>query len=981
MEKAPLHPEEPVLRPESTITFEDSDFESHEDEENVVYTPRSSHGDNGLTDLPPSYDESQAAHAEAQAQARSQVLPGRENLSDVSVYRTEIPPEPNVPRRESSGKEPRAPSPQSGPSILLNQALTFTQELPATDARYAHELTRPIAIPSLPGNVDPMKFARFYATILHHHSVSPAQFMDFIDGLNALSKACSANPAYFRTMEPAATGEPITRATLIPAYLAQTNAHFFAPRGLALHVATLNQLAELVAIPTQHGIRRSMVTDAVRAYVAGAQVRAAANGAATATVHALEPYIEPLSFAVPEPRAATEELYDVAARFATLGLGNDIDTAAQVEGRARRWRPPRRRSIGDAVAGPSARRDGEPGPSNEPSRPFWHPRTLGKFTGDFGERQGRLWGDWGVKQGEMWNKWGDMQNDMWSKWGDQQNEKWSKWGAEFGKKWERWGEDFTRRMSSDARSQNDRSMHSQTAEPDTPATTAVPPTPGQVFGGPPMPGMFPVAHGMLPMPATPAVPPTPEQVPSVPPMPGAFPIAHGMLPIAPGPRGAMIAAMAARGRGAEMAAAAQRRGGGAPFRGAPGAPFGAGPNRGGPLGGDSYGNPGPGPLGGMFGREGPLGPGGPFGGGGSGPSGGVMYRDADPGSGGRGGGGDRGGRGGGFTGASPRGGGWRGGGGRGGFADRSSRGRDDASDDEQYESGRGRHRHGRGHGGWRGGRGGRRGSRRSDDSTDQEKGKEKDDKSDKSDTSTISSTSSSSSSESRSTTVSRETDPDAVFERKASEIERSAAEARKKGKKNEEEIEKERTKALTKADEERSKAIALIERKKLKDMLKEEKKSFKKEWKKKMKVERKTFKKQFKAEMKAWKQERRQRHDHGDRSSNRDDRHDRRRREWESRWEARRLEWELRREKLERRRHVFEQLHNDRRPRRNDRRGGRESFDDSEARDLGTAGRFGYNSMPGAYLDNNQEQGLVREDSNISGGDDILWIVIGNLGS
>jgi len=972
MEKAPLHPEEPILRPDSTITFEDSDFESHEDEENVVYTPRSSHGDNGLTDLPPSYDESQAAHAEAQAQARSQVLPGRENLSDVSVYRTEIPPDPNLPRRESSGKEPRAPSPQSGPSILLDQALNFTQELPATDARYAHELTRPIAIPSLPGNVDPMKFARFYATILHHHSVSPAQFMDFIDGLNALSKACSANPAYFRTMEPVlATDAPITPASLIPAYIAQTNEHFFAPRGLAVHITTLNQLADLVAIPPQHGIRRSMVADAVGAYVAGAQVRAAANGAATAAVHALEPYIEPLSFAVPEPRAATEDLYDVAARFATLGLSRDDDAAAPADGGPRRWRPHRPRSIGSAVAGPSARREGEAGPSSEASRPFWHPHTIGKVAGDIGERQGRLWGDWGDKQGEMWSRWGDAQNDKWSKWGDQQSEKWAKWGEDFGKKWERWGEDFARRMSSDARSQNDRGAHAWPAEPGAPANAAVTP--------PPMPGTFPIAYGMPPMPPAAAVPPTPEQVPGVPPMPGAFPIAHGMLPMAPGPRGAMIAAMAARGRGAEMAAAAHRRGGGGPF--------GGGPNRGGgPLRGGPYGNPGP--LGGMFGREGPLGPGGPFGGGGSGPLGGMfgregplgpggplgglMYPDADPRSGERGGGGDRGGRGGG----SPR-----GGGGRGGFADRSCRGRDDASDDEQYESGHGRHRSGRGHGGRRGGGGGRRGSRRSDDSTNQEKGKEKDDKSDKSDTSTISSTSSSSSSQSHSTTVSRETDPDVVFERKASEIERYAAEARKKGKKSEEEIEKERTKALTKADEERSKAIALMERRKLKDMLKEEKKSFRKEWKKKMKAERKTFKKQFKAEMKAWKQDRRQRHDHGDRSSNRDDQHDRRRREWESRWEARRLEWELRREKLERRRHAFERLHNDRRPRRNDRGGGRESFDDSEARDLGTTGRFGYNSMPGAYPDNNQEQGLVREDSNISGGDDILWIVIGNLES
>lgn len=826
MEKPPLPPEEPVVRPDSTLTLEDSDFESHEDDENVVYTPRSSHFGDAHPDLPPSYDESQAAHAEAQAQARSQLPPGRENHSDISVYRTEIPSDPNLPLREAHGKEPRAPSPTSGPSILLNQALTFTQELPATDARFAHELTRPIAVPSLPGNVEPMKFARFYATILHHHSISPTQFMDFIDGLNALSKACSANPASLRGMDPGyeILNENITPATLIPAYLAQTNHAFFAPRGLQVQVLTLNQLADLVRIPTNHGIRRSMLSEAIQSYAAGAEVPTAANGAATATSQTLEPYIEPLSFAVPEPRTSIEALNNVAARFANLNVsGERLSTP--------RPGPQRSRSIGSSVAGPSTAREGEAGPSREYVYPLWHPHSIEQMAGDFGERQGKFWGDWGEKQGEFWGKWGEKQG-----------EKWAKWGEDFGKKMEKWGNELGRKMSGEASAEGERNVPGVLAGAG-PSTSPAGPTPDQVFGhGPPMPGTF---------------------------------------PIAPGPRGAMIAAMAAHGRGAAMAAAAMR--GGHPHAGA----FFHG--HGHALGGHAA-------WGGRGGFGGPR----------------LLAGGPSPGR-------------------------------RGGF----------------------------------GARGGFGGGRFGYSSPDLDK---RDD--DDSDTSSISSTSSDSSSDSERTAVSDRSDPDAIFAQKVREIEKFAAEARAKGKKKEEDIENERQKSLRKADEDRSKALAELEKRRDKRSLKAEIKAFKNEWKRNAKAEKRNWKKQFRAERRAMKDERRcGRHGRRDTES-REGRHERRRRGWDARWGAKRREWELMREQLERGRREYENRWDARKraweQRWDQRRRDQERLNEADdTRGVDSVGWQTY-GMPGAYPEG-QDQGLVREEPNLSGADDIMWVVVGNL--
>lgn len=883
MEKASLPRSEPIARPESTVSLDESDFESHEDEENVVYTPRSSHFGDTNPDLPPSYDESQAAHAEAQA--RSQLLPGRENHSDVTVYRTELPPEPCIPPRETPsvhGKEAaRPPSPNSGPSVLLHQALDFTLDQPAMDARYAHELTRPIAIPSLPGNVDPVKFARFYATILHSHFVTPAQFMDFIDGLNALCTACSASSAQLRSLDlqfELLDSTAITRETLIPAYLTQTNITFFAPRGLEARILTLPQIAALVKIPTDHGIRTNMLTDAVRAHRAGADVPTAAHGAATAAAQALEPYIEPLSFAVPEPRTQIEAMNSVASRLASLSLTTP-DPRPRDEMRRHSSRT-NSSAPAAAEAGPSTPRQrhiADARSSTEPQLPFWHPVELARRATELGEKQGKFWGDWGEKQGKFWEEWGEKQVKFGADWGEKQEKRWEKWGKGVEKWWEKWGEDFERRMSAEG------SCGSAGAGRGS--------TEGRDGRDREIPGQWPEQHSQPELESDSGL----NERPNAAPWPGM----PGVFPLAPGPRAAMMLGPAAMGVAMNIGSHAARGRGGM---------FGPHVH----MGHHPHGRMGHHPHDHMVHH-----------------SHGHMGHPQFPARGG-------------FGGSR--------------FAGGHSRRGEDAA-----------------HGGARGGR-------FAYYNTEPQHAKDEEEKDDDSDTTSISS------SDSSSTAVSSSShDAEAVFAQKVREIERYAAAARAKGKRKDEDIENERQKALRKADEERSKAVAEVEEKRIRKELRAERRAWKKEWKRTAKAEAKTFKKQFRAEKRAIKTERknmRRGRDRSGRRESRDERRERRRKEWESRWEVKQKQWELRRQELERGRKMWESRWEA--MRKNHER----TWQERRARDQqdATANARGLEEreinalaggVPGAWPDA-RDRDILRDDT-LTGAEDILWIVIGNL--
>lgn len=386
--RRPLNPVDP--RPASDS---DSEFEGHTE----VYTPRTSIvGGEALPDAPPSYEES-----EAQVQSRNAprpIPPGIANHSDITVYRTEIPPDPliNVPVQAASDQK-RPVSPQStGPraSGLLNEALRFTEIPPPTAER--PDLRVPVSIPSLARREGPVKFARFYAPVLHSHSIASSDFIDFVDGLNALSTASNFTLATFQSRnalspyEVSRDDDNLQREDLVSAYIVLSNSYFFNPRGLQIQITDLAQLADLLGIGNAT-IRKAVLQEVLRMSRTGIDVPTAANGAALQAAEALVPYIETLTSAVAEPKKHQEALEAVASRFASMHLSDEAP--AYEEGVTRQ-----ETSSQGSGSGP--------------------PRT--KSWNEVGNDIGKFWGDWGEKQGKWWGKWGEDQGKMW---------------GDFGKKW------------------------------------------------------------------------------------------------------------------------------------------------------------------------------------------------------------------------------------------------------------------------------------------------------------------------------------------------------------------------------------------------------------------------------------------------------------------------------------------------------------------------------------------------------------------
>ena len=490
MEKQPDDAHEPIPRPDSILssTMDDGEFESHsEDDDQTTYTPRSSHFGDSHPDLPPSYDESQAQHHDTAPGPLA--LPDR-NASDVQVYRTEVPPDTVPPPEKEPLEQPRSFSPLTGPSVLLSQALMFTHTTPVVDGRFAHQLTRPVALPSIPGKVNPIKFARFYPKILHAYSITPELLMDFVDGLNALSTACAASPATLRAIDPGFQVSDETQVhpdNLIAAYLSQANRTFFAPRGLQVQFLTLPELADRAKVPQDRVARAGLFSDILRAHRVGRDIPAAANGAATAAVQVLEPYVEPLSFGVPEPQTHTEALNNVASRFAAM----DLDNAAGLERTRSQYDAyAQQREAGQARRGSQGSR-GSSATAGSSSKPFWS------------------------QVGNVFTMFGQNQNDFWNRWGEDQGKKWERWGEEQGKTWGQWGDDLGRKFSGSGGN----------------SCSAAGPS-GSVTGNPhQMPAYPPFIPRGLPVPPPPPPPPapipnsphSPPHIPPPPPVPGAYP--------------------------------------------------------------------------------------------------------------------------------------------------------------------------------------------------------------------------------------------------------------------------------------------------------------------------------------------------------------------------------------------------------------------------------------------------------------------------
>ncbi|KAF2450630.1 hypothetical protein P171DRAFT_479709 [Karstenula rhodostoma CBS 690.94] len=261
----------------------------------------------------------------------------------------------NVPARHVQGSENvpvgRVPStttrttPPLDQSALLTAALQFTKHEPDTDVRYAPRLTRCVAIPqdipnsllgrkgkgrarreekkaerraqsdaqvpgawpgtstdALPADADRAEesalFLRAYAKALHAHSIRPAEFLDFLDGLNALCAAAGCTPA--------ALDQPDANPNieLVRSYVNAANEAFFAPRGLKVSLRSFAALLGTAQIPEERGQRAGAVAGVLDPRATPAE-----------RAQALHPWVEALETSVNEPSIAAVMLREMGEKF------------------------------------------------------------------------------------------------------------------------------------------------------------------------------------------------------------------------------------------------------------------------------------------------------------------------------------------------------------------------------------------------------------------------------------------------------------------------------------------------------------------------------------------------------------------------------------------------------------------------------------------------------------------------------------------
>jgi hypothetical protein len=400
-------------------------------------------------------------------------------------------------------------------AVLLSAALEFTRHEPDGDARFAPRLTRCVAIPQIsladgkgkgkqrecggrregrgrgrgrggrserhvPGQwpdtssetlsaavneeEEQTPFLRSYAKALHAHSIRPAEFLDFLDGLNALCAATGTTSADITESE----ADEESPAALVRNYLNTSNEVFFAPRGLRVSVRSLSALVDAARIPEERGQRAGAVASVLDETMTSA-----------GRAQALHPWIEPLETNVPEPSTSVLVLREMASRLrqpsSTLHSANESQrprTAIQSED------PPH--SIPGAEEDPPHSIPGAfpTGPQNGAQGPGWPP--FGGWQGRCGRARGgpggQSWspfgapgngpfgprgpgrgpfggpgngpfgapvnGPWGRGPGRGAHQRGPGTNpsNSWEAWGQQIG----KLGEEFGKRMEVWGEQFGR---------------------------------------------------------------------------------------------------------------------------------------------------------------------------------------------------------------------------------------------------------------------------------------------------------------------------------------------------------------------------------------------------------------------------------------------------------------------------------------------------------------------------------------------------------
>jgi len=188
-------------------------------------------------------------------------------------------------------------------SDLLAQALEFSREEPDAKAQYAPHLNRIIAIPEHAGPArradEHVYFLVAYAEVLDRHSIKPAEFAEFLYGLQVLTTAAHTT-AEDLLQKPSHQG---LSSSIVHDYIRGANEAFFAPRGLVVSFRSETALLNMLPIPAGH---KPSVLSNLADKTATAEWRA----------RQLYPWIEALDAdAVPMPSERVLKLHKMSERF------------------------------------------------------------------------------------------------------------------------------------------------------------------------------------------------------------------------------------------------------------------------------------------------------------------------------------------------------------------------------------------------------------------------------------------------------------------------------------------------------------------------------------------------------------------------------------------------------------------------------------------------------------------------------------------
>ena len=219
-------------------------------------------------------------------------------------------------------------------SGLLNRALEFTRHQPDAEVQFSPHLERYIAVPQQEygdgsgSSYEPVQMLRAYAEPLRAHSIQPAEFVEFLDGLNALCNATGASTTHLLH----SISEP-KPSNIVLDYVRGANEAFFAPRGLRVSLRSLKDILHSVGVTAQTGDEN--VSDAFKTILNASDSR-------QSPVQALYPLVERIEEDVPHRSAHMETLVDESYKIrsrapaqsttaASVSNQNPVTTPAQFE--------------------------------------------------------------------------------------------------------------------------------------------------------------------------------------------------------------------------------------------------------------------------------------------------------------------------------------------------------------------------------------------------------------------------------------------------------------------------------------------------------------------------------------------------------------------------------------------------------------------------------------------------------------------------